>query len=549
MMFIKRAMAAVLLTVGSLGLASAANVDQAFRALTGGASSTTQPGVFQSATRTTAVLGGFDMRVPRTTTTSSLISITPPRLDFGCGGISAHFGGFSFINGDEIKNLVRGIAQNAQGLAVNLAMRVLCPQCQAVIEHMTSLASQAAKVNMDACNVAANLTDMLEDGLFTKSSQNDKDRVKLTCSSEAAGQGRADDFGAAFSRTCASLKDGLAMLQSKVDEWNKQDHPNQQAADEGESNAQLGVFKEGGKGNKTWLVLNNLNLGASDARIGNQLVMLNLLGTTIRDEEGETKTWAPTLDGETLFHFAMCGVREPGWMNQAKYQFMRKDLSAYCAESHKSVLDAPLDQVVTDEQGGQSRYLILDCKDQEYKLCNQIQWRHISEVPAIMEGTGFVYQVARLLIDATEAIANDQALDPDAIAMMNAAPYPLYQAVNIAAVYPATAANLVGNMSFMVAESMTYSYIDTVLRNSVTSEGKPVFDGATYSHVAELVNKFRNLVFQHRTKTLHRFELQQAINENIRTINQSIQRQVMSEDLLNANRFAGVIVSPKKDAN
>ncbi|WP_083025804.1 conjugal transfer protein TraH [Vreelandella lionensis] len=41
----------------------------------------------------------------------SLVNMDPPRLDVGCNGIDAHFGGFSYIDSEQIQQMLEQIAQ------------------------------------------------------------------------------------------------------------------------------------------------------------------------------------------------------------------------------------------------------------------------------------------------------------------------------------------------------------------------------------------------------------------------------------------------------
>src|SRR5262245_23929641 len=93
--------------------ANAQALKEAFDGLMGGTNVTaTSPGRFNGNTRNGYTGGSFDLRFPKPSGPATLISIDPPRYPAaGCGGISAHFGGFSFVNGDQIEKMIENIGE------------------------------------------------------------------------------------------------------------------------------------------------------------------------------------------------------------------------------------------------------------------------------------------------------------------------------------------------------------------------------------------------------------------------------------------------------
>lgn len=131
----------------------AQSIADALQDVTSGVSvSTSDVSVMRSQSRTYVSGGGVSMRFG--TKSLQLISIEPPRMSAGCNGIDMHFGGFSFISGAEIQDMVKMIMKNAVGLVVDLAIKVLCPACADAMATIRNLASLARSMAADSCQAA-----------------------------------------------------------------------------------------------------------------------------------------------------------------------------------------------------------------------------------------------------------------------------------------------------------------------------------------------------------------------------------------------------------
>ena len=119
----------------------------------------------------------------------SLLAADPPSFSAGCNGISWHFGGFAFISLDEIRQLVEAVAQASLGIAVDLAMQTLCPQCYAVMAKLRDMANMMRNAAADACKIAQNFGAMLKDsGIFPSTSR------ASDCSKATAEDGKTSSF-------------------------------------------------------------------------------------------------------------------------------------------------------------------------------------------------------------------------------------------------------------------------------------------------------------------------------------------------------------------
>ncbi|GAB0976625.1 hypothetical protein BT08F35_45580 [Escherichia coli] len=89
-----------------------------------GMMTTTSPASFETATRTGVVGGSFSYRT--TNVNTNLVSMSFPKASVGCNGIDVFLGSFSMINGDQLVQVARGIAQGAAIYAFNVAVSAIC---------------------------------------------------------------------------------------------------------------------------------------------------------------------------------------------------------------------------------------------------------------------------------------------------------------------------------------------------------------------------------------------------------------------------------------
>ena len=106
------------LAVCTAMIAPNAGADNAMRNIFNGMMTTTSPASFETATRTGVVGGSFSYRT--TNVNTNLVSMSFPKASVGCNGIDVFLGSFSMINGDQLVQVARGIAQGAAIYAFNV---------------------------------------------------------------------------------------------------------------------------------------------------------------------------------------------------------------------------------------------------------------------------------------------------------------------------------------------------------------------------------------------------------------------------------------------
>jgi len=531
-------------------VASATDLNAAFGNLLGpgGAASVNKPGNYQSGARNSFVAGGLEMRIPRASSSAQLFSVTPPKVTAGCNGISATFGGFSFISGAEFEQSLKSIASGAAlGFVSMMVMKTMCPPCEAVIQFLKTAAQQAARLSKDSCQWGQELAQKF---LAGESSQGDPTAV---CGTTISGSGMTKDFLEATDTACKTVKKAVDAIVAA----------NPEAASNPDSKAALQCEIGVGSGNMTWKRLSAFDAdGASASSVNSdgyrrKLLLLNLLGAElgqdgeadnvycmtesadstkwIRPTGDESKSTAaycpPRLNAQDAIGLFMCG--DPTSANVPVGSSSGR-VAEYCQSFYESSSSSAA-------TGGSLSHLkakmVYQCMDSP-ATCQQLSLGKASD--ALMGGQGFLVSVNNLLREGVDAVRKNTKMPANVIALMQVAPYPLYQAINAAAVYPAAADDLVDSMSILVAEQAAVSLLDDTLRlhgrESMKDKGCMTPQQAT--KVLEMVGAMRAASKARRQEIGQNIAIQEALTEQIRQINLTIQKQVMTQDMLATGTYA-----------
>jgi conjugative transfer pilus assembly protein TraH len=119
----------------------------------------TRPGFYEGQRRGFMTGGAMSLRFPRRSITPFTLSL--PRVKAGCGGISLFGGAFSFINMEQFTQYLQGIMQNAVGVAFDMALTTLCPQCSKVLSNMEAAVRQVGAGLTNSCENAKRLLHAL----------------------------------------------------------------------------------------------------------------------------------------------------------------------------------------------------------------------------------------------------------------------------------------------------------------------------------------------------------------------------------------------------
>ncbi len=116
----------------------------------------TGSGYYQGDTRGYFTGGGFNARWSQGS--EYPVTISPPRLKFGCGGIDAYMGGFSFLSDPNyLQKKLEAVLANASAVAFDMALQVLAEQAATSIKSLTSMADKLNSLQLDSCGLGKDL--------------------------------------------------------------------------------------------------------------------------------------------------------------------------------------------------------------------------------------------------------------------------------------------------------------------------------------------------------------------------------------------------------
>ncbi|SMC28553.1 conjugative transfer pilus assembly protein TraH [Desulfacinum hydrothermale DSM 13146] len=116
-----------------------------------------EPQVYESQRRGGLVGGYFSAKAP--VKSINVINFAAPRIDAGCGGIDMFFGSFSFLNAQELQQLIRAIGANAVGYAFKSAIQAMCGHCAAVLNDLEAKINALNRNLKNTCSLAHMVVD------------------------------------------------------------------------------------------------------------------------------------------------------------------------------------------------------------------------------------------------------------------------------------------------------------------------------------------------------------------------------------------------------
>jgi hypothetical protein len=147
--------------------------------------------------------GSYQVRIP--TYDAEVVHITPPNLKTGCNGIDANFGAVSFLNGDDLKVLLRRSVQQGATYAFGLALQAICGSCLA---EMKALAAKVNKLSADllnSCEAGRLAVNSLLDAPWGEDGEKGSEVLAANLSGMAYGSGD-DSVGSTFVETVAGME-------------------------------------------------------------------------------------------------------------------------------------------------------------------------------------------------------------------------------------------------------------------------------------------------------------------------------------------------------
>jgi conjugative transfer pilus assembly protein TraH len=106
--------------------------------------------------------GSFSARWPNNATYP--LTVEPPRIKSGCGGIDVFLGGFSFLNFEYLVQKLQRILMSGGAVAFDLALKTLCEPCATSIKSFEAIADKLNNLQLDECAAAKDIKAVLQKG-------------------------------------------------------------------------------------------------------------------------------------------------------------------------------------------------------------------------------------------------------------------------------------------------------------------------------------------------------------------------------------------------
>ena len=131
---------------------------------------TTAPGSYQGQQRGYYTAGSVDARYRMSN--DYLISVQPPSVKVGCGGIDLMAGSLSYLNAQYLVQKMENILQAAPAFAFDLAMQEYCKPCVATLQFLEAESNTLNQLQMNDCQAAQGFAKAIVDpSMFSQDMQ------------------------------------------------------------------------------------------------------------------------------------------------------------------------------------------------------------------------------------------------------------------------------------------------------------------------------------------------------------------------------------------
>lgn len=235
-------------------------------------SNTTAPGMFQTQQRGVISGGSFVGRFG--IKSINLVSFDPPRVTAGCGGINLFGGSFSFINAQELTQLLRAIAQNALGLLFQLGLNAISQPLSSLLTTWSAKLQEMNSLLKNSCEAARKLFQIDKTGGAML------DSIKDSIGDIKTQTGGFKDY---FTKAKENFTNGWDSLRGNPPEG-------------ATSRADKAIQELPNVGNVTWRAINASdtykaimpNTGGSDTEA--KIMLMNVIGTEVFNTSSNPST-------------------------------------------------------------------------------------------------------------------------------------------------------------------------------------------------------------------------------------------------------------------
>ncbi|MCK6431598.1 MAG: conjugal transfer protein TraH [Burkholderiaceae bacterium] len=117
-----------------------------------------EPGAFFGQSWNTYSAGSAHMRVP-VRSLGPLVQVDYPSISAGCGGIDAHFGSISHLSGGKLLEFLKAVAVAMPGVAIQIALGAISPHLASKLEWAKNLVDKINGFNKNSCETARSIID------------------------------------------------------------------------------------------------------------------------------------------------------------------------------------------------------------------------------------------------------------------------------------------------------------------------------------------------------------------------------------------------------
>jgi len=489
---------------------------------------TNDAGSFASKSRSGYSGGSIRKRVRRTTV--QLVSITPPSITAsGCGGIDIHFGGFSFIDGDQIRQLLSSYLQGVVGLAFTMAIEQGCPVCKSAMDKMSDLAAEANKMSLDSCAMAQNTVNAAADMMRQACTEDatthggDRDQVKSKSSDGTCGsmKGPSEIFETLSSQLdCSGISDtdsaGMKACEDKRKKY---------ISSHGNSTIEilklLGTLPEASWANKDkW-----------KADLYVSTLGTHMHGTFLKN----------SLPGSVPMKLLLCGTNDlpsgSGTTDPLKVSLFN-ELKNVCDDFIPYVGESGGKDYAMQHCAGDDTKCLKFEKWSLTKWVNEYQCSNGCEFPFTKQGLMRKFGDAIVSMQA-KAVSGAVAFNPFETWLLSNAPFPLYRLLNLSAFYPGAATDLLASNANSIAVSYATSMADS-LYSDVTAMRKafPGEDGLAMAPPKEMMDdlqKISGMVTVRSTEYNGKEDVARRLNEGLTKQILGLERSLIQNNLNKIN--------------
>lgn len=484
----------------------------------------TDAGSYNSQVKGYVTGGALNISFPSGSVT--LISITPPDYEAGCGGISMFLGGLAYISGSEFTAMLKNIATAALGYAFNLALRTLCPVCSTILSDLQKAAQLASELAMNQCRISMGLVNKIAD-------QTGLNRyIQGAAAQTDAHDGKGgSSFLSDFEDYGNDIAKGWGKIQSFIDGLQGDLAKEQQSAKQP-------------VGNTVWKAL-------PDTNAVQRIFIQSLIGTTFvsppkEGNKGYIQPLTPSITAVQLSNMFVFGAKATVNQNLKLTE---------CADPNINIVANP----TIDQQCHPVKHRVLDSYWYQNGKASSIGGVSLTDY-------GFFGATYALLMQASANNAADTALGstvtvplPESVygtaikvnahftkeqivAFLSTAPIPLYQAVNMASWNQSASEVLLESISELVSSQYTLAYIQhSILDTSLVGNNHVGTIGGNpqiYRQIRDALQNINKQITQISASVIQNFEIEQSWTSELHNLQKMMYEQSIKSGMAGNFAFA-----------